>query len=327
MRIFITGTTGFLGSHTAQELVRRGHRLKALVRNPAAAAGLKALGVELVEGALEDPPDLGQAMDGVEAVVHIAGVLKGLGERDFFQVNEDGTLRLAQAALSLNPRPRLFLYVSTVAVHDSTRDGGDFCLPPEACHPLSVYGKSKLAGEKVLSVLKGNIRTVILRPPVIYGPGDKELLPLFRAIRWGVAPLYGNGQNRLSVCHVSEVARAIADLVENSPSSDEIFCVDDGQEHTWKSLAQDIGRAMNKNPWPLKIPPFFFFLAASSSGAFAQLTRRPRIFTPDKLKEMAQKSWVCGFEKLHNRIGWEPGLPFKEGVLTTLAFYKKVGWL
>src|SRR4030095_16554828 len=326
MNLFLTGATGFLGSCTAEELIRRGHRVLSLVRNPCAAAFLQTRGAELIEGSLPDLPDLKTSLQETDAIIHIAGVLKGLHDKDFFEVNEIGTKRLAEAALDLKQKPKLFLHVSTVAVHNSTRDGEDFCLPPNACHSVSVYGKSKLAGEKTLALLRGKIKTVTLRPPVIYGPGDRELLPLFRSIRWGFAPLYGKGQNRLSVCHVKEVARAIADIVENPPPSDQIFCLDDGEVHTWESLAKEISRAMKKNPLLLKVPPFLISIAAHATGAFAQLTRRPQIFTSEKVKEMRQASWVCGFLRLEEKIGWTPKVPFQDGVRETLEFYRKEGW-
>jgi len=327
LRIFLTGATGFLGSRTAQEFIRRGHRLKLLVRHPADASRLQSSGAELIQGSLPDLPDLHDALRETDAVIHIAGVLKGLRDRDFFRVNESGTKRLAEAALVHGETVKLFLHVSTVAVHNSARDGEDFCLPPETCHPVSIYGKSKLAGEKTLSLLRGKIKTLILRPPVIYGPGDRELLPLFKAVRHGAAPVFGNGQNRLSVCHVEEVARAIADLTESSPASGEIFCVDDGEIHTWESIAREIGKAIKKTPSILKVPPFLFGLAAFGSAAFARLTRRPQIFTPDKMKEMRQANWVCGHKKIGEAIGWNPRKAFQEGARETFEFYRKEGWI
>jgi nucleoside-diphosphate-sugar epimerase len=326
MNLFLTGASGFLGSHTAEELVRRGHKVFALVRKTSRTDHLQASNIELVEGSLpEGATGLRFVLERADAVVHIAGVMKGLSEEDFYKVNEEGTARLVEEVLSAAKIPKIFLHVSTIAVHNASRDGPDFCLPPEACHPSSTYGKSKLAGEKALTPLRGRMRVVILRPPVLYGPGDFELLPLFRAIAWRIAPLYGAGTNRLSACYGGDVARALADLAEKPLDSDEIFCLDDGKVHTWRSMAETIAGVMGKSPVYLKIPSFLFSAGARISLAAAHLTRRPHIFTPDKIREMRQPSWVCGFKKLEKRIGWRPDVSFEEGVRKTLKFYREEG--
>src|SRR4030095_344286 len=106
MNLFLTGATGFLGSCTAEELIRRGHRVLSLVRNPCAAAFLQTRGAELIEGSLPDLPDLKTSLQETDAIIHIAGVLKGLHDKDFFEVNEIGTKRLAEAALDPKEKPK-----------------------------------------------------------------------------------------------------------------------------------------------------------------------------------------------------------------------------
>jgi nucleoside-diphosphate-sugar epimerase len=326
MKIFLTGTSGFLGSHTAEELVRRGHSVTALVRKSSQINHLKSLPLKLVEGALPDCKLLKPFLEEADAVVHVAGIVKAKSPEEFFRINALGTQNLVQEILVASKKPKLFIYISTIAVH-GPEDGSDFCLPSSVCHPLSAYGKSKLRGEMALSAFQGKVRTIILRPPVLYGPRDQELLPLFKAIRFGFAPLFGSGKNSLSLCYASDVARAIADLVEKPTDSDEIFCLDDGASHTWKSIVQTLSQMMKKKTLMIPIPPLLFKIAAGISQTSGKLMRRPVMFTLDKVKEMEQPDWVCGYEKLKDRLGWNPQVSLTEGAEKTLTFYQREGWI
>jgi nucleoside-diphosphate-sugar epimerase len=322
MKILLTGATGFLGSHAAEELSRRGHSLTALVRETSDTGLLESLKVRLIRGSLHHCEALGATLREVDAVIHMAGAIKALSQSDFFAVNAAGTANLVQEILKNSQRPKIFLHVSTVAVHNP-EEGEDFCLAPERCHPLSHYGQSKLAGEMALRPLRGKVQTITLRPPILYGPRDRELLPLFRSIKKGWAPLYGPGTNKLSICFAGDVAQCIADLVEHPTSGDEIFCLDDGKSHTWASLSQEIAGAVKSKPRYVRLPPWAFYGAAALSQGWAQLSRRPAVLTLNKMKEMRQDAWVCGFEKLHRSTKWKPKVLLKEGLSITFNYYEK----
>jgi nucleoside-diphosphate-sugar epimerase len=327
MKILLTGASGFLGSHTAQELTRRGHSLTVLVRKTSKLDALQNLNLRYVEGALPDCSGLQPVLNEVDVVVHVAGIVKALSQNEFRRVNANGTANLVEAILSAPRRPRLFIHISSIAVHNPAVDGPDFCLSSDRCHPLSHYGFSKLQGELSLQKLKGKISTQILRPPVLYGPGDKELLPMFKLIRRGLAPVYGAGENRLSLCFVEDVARAIADLAESPPSPDSIFCLDDGSPHTWRSISTDLAKLMEKNPRILPLPPFLFRMGALASQSYAQITRQATVFTLNKLREMGQPNWICGYQKLNESLGWSPRMALREGLRKTLNYYQETGLL
>ena len=326
MKILLTGASGFLGSHTAKELCRRDHEVFALVRPTSRRDHLESLGVQLVEGALPDCQGLEPTLNKVDAVIHVAGIVKALSQREFNQVNAQGTENLANKVLQATPRPRFFLHVSSIAVHNP-QEGKDFCLPSEQCNPLSHYGQSKLKGELALKPLSGKVRTVILRPPVLYGPGDTEILPLFKALSRGFAPLFQEGNNQVSLCYIEDVARAIADLIEKNLSSDEIYCLDDGATYSLRGLARNISEILGKKAQMIHLPYPAFFLAAGLSQTWAQIRRKPAVFTLNKLKEIKQSHWVCGAEKLHNHLGWEARVPLREGMTQTLAYYRETGLL
>ena len=326
MKIFVTGATGFLGSHVIDVLLERGHRLNVLVRPTSFLRKLKERGVALTQGQLPQNISLKDALSGCDAVVHIAGVTKALSKAEFFRVNAGGTAYLVEQILQAYPRPRLLVYLSSLAAVNP-QDGEDFCQPAERGPALSHYGESKRQGELALGPLRGKVQVLILRPPVLYGPRDTEFLSLFRIIGRGLAPMYRGGKNRLSICYGPDAARAVADLVERPTAGDSTYCLDDGAIHTWRSLAASVAKAMGKRPLFLRLGDPLMYAAALVNQGWAQLRRRPEIFTLNKMKEMRQNSWVCGYEKLHEATGWQPQTPLEIGMDKTYQFYRQEGWL
>ena len=322
MKILLTGISGFLGSHVAALLNHQGHEIFALIRKTSKLDHL-SFPFHRIESELPNIENLIPILSQVDVVIHIAGKVKALSQKEFEETNALGTHNLAQACLQANPIPKLFIYISTIAVINPSMDGNDFCIPAERCHPLSWYGQSKLDGEKALQCLKGKMRTLILRPPVLYGPRDQELFTLFKTINRGFAPLYGNGSNKLSLCYVKDVANCVLDLVQKFPTQDEIYCLDDGSIHTWKSLAQNIANNLNKKIYLLPIPRFLFSLGALFTELYAKLSSKAQIFTLNKIKEMKQASWVCGYEKLEKHRGWKPKTSLVNGLEKTIAWFKQ----
>jgi len=324
MRIFLTGATGFLGSHGADRFSERGHQLSTLVRKSSHTDHLRSLGVTLVEGALPNAGRLAPALAGLDAVVHVAGAVQAKNRAEFLAVNEMGTRHLVQEALAADPPPKFFLHISTIAVHRPNA-GNHFTLQPEECRPLSHYGESKRRAELALRDLSGKIPYAILRPPVLYGPRDREFLPLFKAVRFGIAPLLGRGRSRLSACYGPDVAEAMVRLTENPPPDGTIFTLDDGGIHTWRDLARAIGQAVGKSPTLLPCPKWLYYLAAAGSELKIKITGRPDVFTLNKMRELTAEPWVCGREKLKQHLNWVPMTPLLEGMRLTWRDYQEQG--
>lgn len=327
MKIFLTGASGFLGSHIAEELVRQGHQVKALIRKTSRIDSLKSLPIEWIEGSLPPIQNLRGALESCDAVIHVAGLIKALTDKEFFEVNAFGTERLVDEVLKTKNQPKTFIYISSIAVHNASKDNSHFCVPSSECRPLSTYGKSKLAGERALEKLKGKVRFHILRPPILYGPRDRELLLLFKGIRTGIVPIFGLGNRSLSFCYGPDVAQAVANLVQSNLPSDEIFCLDDGESYTWKKTVQILSDVAQKKTIALPIPPTLFLLATYTFETVAKISKKPSILTLGKFQEMSQPHWVCGYQRLSEKIGWKPKVNLREGAKQTLFYYQNAGWL
>ncbi len=322
MNIFLTGGSGFLGSHIAQALCENGHTVFALVRKNSNREHLQYKNLHFVEGSLPECDFDFSVLESCDAVIHCAGLVKALSREDFFKINAKGTEKLVSLLLKLKYPPKHFIHISTLAVVNPEKDGDDFCISLSHCHPLSLYGQSKLAGEKALEKLKDKMMVSILRPPVLYGPRDFELEPVFKLAALGLAPLFGNGGNRFSICHAKDVATAILTLLKEAKISD-IYCLDDGQALSWKEFLKAIGVALNQKLFYLNIPEIFFSAAAEAADLISKLRNKAQIFGSEKIKEMKIKSWVCGYQKLNEKFGWEPKIKLEEGLKECLEFYRK----
>ncbi len=204
MKALVTGATGFVGSHLAEALRRRGDEVTALARSASKAAALEPLGVRVVPGDLHDRAALQRAVEGQDVVYHVAGVVAARGEADFLAANRDGTRHVVEAAERAGVG-RLVLVSSMAAAGPTVR--GHPLRGDEPPRPVTAYGRSKLAAEDVVTASR--LPWTIVRPPMVYGPRDQEVLKVFRLARLGLAPVLGDGTQELSAVHGADLAEAL----------------------------------------------------------------------------------------------------------------------
>lgn len=302
----LTGATGFLGRRVIRTLTARGWRVRALARRRSDAESLAGEGHEVVIGDLADTAALRRLTDEADVIIHCAGLIKARDRADFFEVNRDGAARLAEAVSA-----RLVL-VSSLAAR-----------APE----LSDYAASKRAGEEAARRIAG-ARLVIVRPPVIYGPGDRETLPLFRlALRSPLAPIPNAPKARLALAHADDVADAIVDVAERSDLAG-VYAVggDRPAGYAWAEIAAAAWRAVGRTAKLAPLPTWTLTAAAAASELAAPLRRSPPIFTRGKAREMRHADWSVAPEEV------APGGPaarfsLDAGFADAVAWYRRAGWL
>ena len=304
----ITGGTGFIGRRVVTRLHDRGWRVRALARRP--EPWLAEAGAEVVGGALEDPASLEALVESAQAVVHCAGAISARSRNQFVQVNRDGTAALA-AAIVAQPRPPRLLLMSSLAARE-----------PD----LSSYAASKrMAEDAARQMLTGKADFCILRPPAVYGPGDRATLPVFRQIRKGLL-FVPSADARFSLLYVDDLAEIVAGLLEGPPWHGTIMEPDDGSGgYSWADLARIASGHLDRRVRTVPVPWLALWLPAACSQILGVALRRAPLLTLGKLRELYHSDWTCrGGVPLP---AGSPRVTFDNGFAATLAWYMQRKWL
>jgi nucleoside-diphosphate-sugar epimerase len=330
MKVLVTGASGFLGSHVAEQLTEKGHEVRALVRKTSKRDFLEKLPrMEFAIGSVEDRDQVFRAVEGVDAVVHAAGLVKARSVSEFHLANVIGTENLILAAKAANAKHPIkrFVHVSSLAAVGPSHDGTPL---DESCdaRPVTHYGRSKLEAERIVRAAKEDLPVVILRPPAIYGPRDSEVFAFFQAVSRGVLPTIGDASNTLSMIHGADAASAcIAALTAEVPSGSTYF-VDDGHVYGFRQLLEGIEEALGKKAFVrINLPMPVVYLAALSSEIFGKVTNKAVMLTRDKMNEIRQPHWVCSSAWAQRDLGWKPQIDLKDGTRQTAQWYRDQKWL
>jgi nucleoside-diphosphate-sugar epimerase len=325
VRVLVTGASGFLGGHLATLLVRSGHIVRALVRPTSDRTVLDPLGVETVTGAVDDRPSLEAAFEGVDAVVHAAGLTMALSREDYERVNVAGTKNVLDAAQTSGARLKRFVHVSSLAVVGPS--DGPWAPPADRpLEPRSTYGRTKAAGEALALGRAPALPVTVIRPPVVYGPRDREFLRVFRSASIGVVPYFA-GKGAVSLVHAEDCAAAIVAILEKEHPAGRIYPVDDGPPHTPKEIAVAVSRALGKRTLRIPVPRAVVWPVAAVSGAVAAVRRRPVLLTLDKAPEIIAPFQVSGHDAIGFDLDWKPAIGIEEGFRRTAEWYRTHGWI
>jgi nucleoside-diphosphate-sugar epimerase len=322
MKALVTGAAGFIGGLLVEDLVRSGHVVTALTRDPARTRDLESLGVRIVLGDLSTGAGLREALGDQEVVFHVAGLIKARDESEFARANVDGVRRIVQAAEAART-PRL-VHVSSMAAAGPAERGrplreGD----PE--RPLTPYGRSKLAGERI--VRESGLAWTIVRPPMVYGPRDREVLRVFRMGRRGFVPVLGDGQQELCAVFGTDLAEALTAVARSDRTLHRTYYACHAERFTSEELAREVGRAMGREIRVLRVPPAAGRLLLGVTGRLAQLAGRATLLHGNKSDELMAEAWTADPAAIAQDAGWTARHDLRSGLAATAAWYRERGWL
>jgi nucleoside-diphosphate-sugar epimerase len=327
MRVLVTGGSGFLGSHVVERLLAQKHEVVCLVRKSSNTKLLTELGVSLAVGAVDEPETLGAAVDGCDAVIHCAGLVKARTQQEFDRVHVGGTCALAKAAIARAPHLRRFVHVSTAAVMGPGKQGvkhraGD----PE--NPQTLYAKSKLAAERALLEFTKELPITIIRPPAIYGPRDSEVLAFFKMVRRiRMAFRMGNALQSVSMVFGSDCADACVRAIDGTAPSGVIYFVDDGVTHSFEDMSRAIAAGYGIDLLAIpRLPPGLIRAAAAVSSAYGDAFDQAVMFNTDKLGELLMEHFVVDSSPVRTDLDWSSKVTFADGARITAKWYREQGW-
>jgi len=301
LTIAVTGGTGFVGQRLLDLATERGHTVRALTRRPQESRD----GLEWIEGSLEDRVALERLVEGSDAVIHVAGVINAPDAAGFEAGNVSGTLTMLAAATAAGTRR--FVHVSSLAAREPK---------------LSQYGASKARSEELVE--GSGLDWVIVRPPAVYGPGDKETLELFRMAKAGLIFLPPSG--RLSVIHVDDLARLLLNLAEREQPAKLIIEPHDDRPNGWthKEFAEALGHAVGRRAVALATPRPLLKVGA----ALDRFVRGEKAkLTPDRAAYFCHPDWVVSSGKAPPPDLWRPQVLTEQGLAETADWYRTNGWL
>jgi nucleoside-diphosphate-sugar epimerase len=321
--VVLTGASGFIGSRLRDALLAGGADVLSLTRadSPPATVGRSAP-VDYAQ-----PESLREvfAREQPEYVFHVAGATKGVSYDDFWRGNVQPTESLISALRRQPGRLRRFVLVSSQTAYGPSNDG-----PPvresDPPRPIEHYGKSKLEAEQALQRCD-DLPWTIVRPSVVYGPGDVDMFELFRAAKLGVNLFYGNREKRASIVYVDDLVQALVDAAQSERTLGRGYFVGDDVPYTWDEVQGHIARALGRRGVTLNLPARVVQVAARLGELATALDKKPRILNRQKALLDAQQAWLCSAQAAREDFGFAPRVAMADGTQRTYAWYRAHGWL
>jgi nucleoside-diphosphate-sugar epimerase len=313
----VTGGTGFIGAHLIEKLAASGVTVRALVRRKTALpAGVEPFPCDLADGA-----GIGEALRGAATVIHLAGVTKALRTQDYYTGNVRATENLARALAGRGVR---FVHVSSLAAMGPSQDGAPVREDAEP-HPLTHYGKSKLEAERVVRELEPN--AVIVRPPVVYGPRDRDVFQLLKSISRGMVLEIAGGERWFSAIYVKDLCEGLVAAARSPRAAGRAYFLAHARAISWSEFGAAAAKILRRTPTVVRVPVPMAYAAGACAEVWARVTRKPGIVSREKVREALCAAWTCDTRRASEELEFTAPTAIAEGLAETLAWYREAGWL
>lgn len=327
MRILVTGGTGFTGRALVKRLIAEGHEVVALDYKEGLKTGeLRDMGAEVVIGSVTDKATINKCMKNVEIVHHLAAAFREMNVPDSYyrEVNVGGTRNALEAAYNENVKK--FIYCSTCGVHGNIDNPpGDEDAPIQ---PADYYQQTKYEAEPIVhEFYKKGMKTVILRPAAIYGPGDPErFFMIFKRVAGGRFPMFGNGKTYYHPLYIDNLIDAHMLSMEDGKGDGEAYLIADEDYIEIKELVKKVADAMNVQ---VSIP-HFPVMPLVVAGHICEKMCKPFGITPPifpRRVDWYRQNRAFKIDKAKRDLGYQPKIDLDEGLRRTARWYKEEGYL
>jgi len=324
--ILVTGGAGFIGSHLVARLAGEGRAVRCLVRRTTSLRNLPRTGIELAYGDLASGDGLEQAARGVHTVIHLAGTTKATTVSGYYAGNQGATANLLRVAGGV----KRFVHVSSMAAAGPSTYGrplAEDAEPDQPPHPVSHYGRSKLGAEQ--AVRKSDLweRATLVRPPVVYGPGDTDVYQMLRAAARGWLVQIGSTERRFSVIYVEDLVEGLLAAAEHRNAAGRIYYLAYRTPVSWGEFGAAAARLMGRSLRTLSIPEKAAYAVGQCGEWWSRLSGKPGILSRDKVAEACCAGWVCDTGRARRELGFCAPTGLEDGLRRTLTWYREAGWL
>lgn len=326
MKAFVTGASGFIGSHLTDLLLEHGYSVRVLLRKSSRLEWLEDPRLERAYGDLFDKEALRRAVSDVDYVYHLAGLTKAKTREEYFRANRQGTRNLLEAVRDAAPGLRRFVHISSQAAvgPSPTTAPIDETAP---ANPITTYGRSKWAAEQECRQFFRDFPVTIVRPPAVYGPRDRDILEFFRSANRGLLPIAGMSEKYVSLIHSADLVRGILLAGECLKGAGETYFISSASAYSWKEIGDITSRVVGRRVVRVRIPEPAIFAVAAVAEALAFFSTRPALVNLEKARDMVQKSWTCDSSKATRDFGYRQELALEDGIRDTIRWYRAHGWL
>jgi len=315
--ILVTGGSGFIGSHLLDKLSALQAPARALLRRKVSVPPA----IDVAFGDLETGQGIEDALRGVTAIIHLAGITKALRPSHYYAGNTRATERLAGAAAGQGIR---FVQVSSLAAIGPSLNGSPVS-EDTSPHPITHYGKSKLEAERATRTQFPD--GVMVRPPVVYGPRDRDVFQLLRSISKGIVVKIAGTERRFSCIYVDDLVEGLLLAAECRATAGHAYFLAHPKPATWTEFEAAAAGIMHRHPRVLRLPARAAYAIGACAELWSNVTRRPGILSREKVAEARCQSWVCDTRLAARELGFDTRMPLESGLARTLAWYKEAGWL
>jgi len=322
----VTGANGFVGSHLVDYLIEKGDEVHCLVRKSSNLRWLEGKNVVIHDSGLFDLEGLKKVLSNIDYLYHVAGVVKAKKEEGYFKGNVETTKNLLNTVLEVTPNIKRVLVVSSLtACGPATLDEPvTEDTPP---HPITTYGRSKVAQEELVKTYMDKIPITIVRPPAIYGERDTEIYLFFKTYQKGLMSLIGFNRKELSLIYVKDLVNGMYLAATNEIAKGEIYFISSTEFYTWLQIGEVLKKIMSKKAFTLRLPHTLVYGIAAVAQFFSMFSSKAATFNLEKARDFVQEAWTCDTAKAQRDLGYKQNYSLEEGLKRTIDWYRAEKWL
>jgi len=322
----VTGATGFVGSHLVDLLLSKNYEVRCIVRETSNLKWLKGKNVSIHNCGLFDREGLKEVLQDCDYLYHVAGVVKSKKEEGYFKGNVETTRILLEVVKEFNLGIKKIIITSSLTACGPSING-KICNEDTIPHPITTYGRSKLAQEKLATEFMDKLPITICRAPAIYGERDTEIFLVFKTFKQGLMTMVGFNEKKISIIYVKDFVKGMLLAGTSNTSDSKIYFISSEKLYNWNTIGNVLEKAIGKKAFRIKLPHFLVYTVAVIAQFFAMFSSKPATFNIEKAHDFVQENWTCDISKAKMELEFSQLVSLEEGMKITADWYREHKWL